>query len=67
MILLALFKIYDLGNLQKSSKELYKMKDFYKKKGEGMKSYGRQKKKVGWLLEGYFPLGDGRGLLARAD
>lgn len=41
----------------RSSKEMYKVKDFYRQKVTGA-----ERQKAGWLLQGPFPLGDGRGM-----
>lgn len=38
------------------------MQDFYRQKKAGIRKFYLTKKV--WLLQGYFPLGDGRGLKA---
>ena len=46
--------------------ELCKMDAFYRQQGAGQDSYaGGGGEKAGWLLQGYFPLGEGRGLSGR--
>ena len=58
-ILLALFRQYP-GLADRSSKMLYKMEDFVG--GRGRDKEVIRSRKAGWLLLGYFPLEDGRGL-----
>ena len=45
---------------RRSSKEMYEVKDFYRQKVTGA-----ERQKAGWLLQGHFPIGDGRGLTGR--
>ena len=51
---------FDLEWMERNSEELYKMKDFYRQQG-----VGTMQKKAAWLLQSYFPLGDGKGLSGR--
>ena len=45
--------------MERSSEELYKVRDFIDKREQEKGSYSRQKKQVSWLLQGYLPLGLG--------
>ena len=51
--------IHELGSIQssRSSKEMYEVKYFYRQKVTEA-----ERQKADWLLQGHFPLGDGRGM-----
>lgn len=48
-----------IEQMERSSEELYKVRDFIDKREQEKGSYSRQKKQASWLLQGYLPLGLG--------
>lgn len=53
-----------IQRVERSSEELDRVEDFYWQKGASNKE-AILDKNVGWLLGGYFPLGDDRGQSGR--
>lgn len=51
---------HPVWQVERSSKELYKMNDFYRWREQEQGSYTKQN--VSWLLQSYSLLKDGRGL-----